>query len=259
MAESPSIQYGRCHIKGEPKHDSARRSPTIQRTSMSILSVEHLTKIYGDGDTAVRALDDVSFTVETGEFIAIVGSSGSGKSTLLHIIGGVDRPTSGSVYVQGQDIYRRTDEQLAVFRRREVGLIYQFYNLIPVLDVIENMTLPVLMDGRPVNQERLEQLTRALGLSGREHYMPSQLSGGQQQRVAVGRALMNSPAIVLADEPTGNLDSKNSAEVMRLLRDSNKRLKQTLVVITHDEDIALMADRVIAIEDGHLVSDNRRG
>lgn len=226
---------------------------------MSILSVEHLTKIYGDGDTAVRALDDVSFTVETGEFIAIVGSSGSGKSTLLHIIGGVDRPTSGSVYVQGQDIYRRTDEQLAVFRRREVGLIYQFYNLIPVLDVIENMTLPVLMDGRPVNQERLEQLTRTLGLSGREHYMPSQLSGGQQQRVAVGRALMNSPAIVLADEPTGNLDSKNSAEVMRLLRDSNKRLKQTLVVITHDEDIALMADRVIAIEDGHLVSDNRRG
>lgn len=226
---------------------------------MSMLSVEHLTKIYGDGDTAVRALDDVSFTVETGEFIAIVGSSGSGKSTLLHIIGGVDRPTSGSVYVQGQDIYRRTDEQLAVFRRREVGLIYQFYNLIPVLDVIENMTLPVLMDGRPVNQERLEQLTRALGLLGREHYMPSQLSGGQQQRVAVGRALMNSPAIVLADEPTGNLDSKNSAEVMRLLRDSNKRLKQTLVVITHDEDIALMADRVIVIEDGHLVSDNRRG
>ncbi|WP_415962842.1 ABC transporter ATP-binding protein [Collinsella tanakaei] len=225
---------------------------------MSILSVEHLTKIYGDGDTAVRALDDVSFTVETGEFIAIVGSSGSGKSTLLHIIGGVDRPTSGSVYVQGQDIYRRTDEQLAVFRRREVGLIYQFYNLIPVLDVIENMTLPVLMDGRPVNQERLEQLTRALGFSGREHYMPSQLSGGQQQRVAVGRALMNSPAIVLADEPTGNLDSKNSAEVMRLLRNSNKRLKQTLIVITHDEDIALMADRVIAIEDGHLVSDNRR-
>lgn len=226
---------------------------------MSILSVEHLTKIYGEGDTAVRALDDVSFTVEAGEFIAIVGSSGSGKSTLLHIIGGVDRPTSGSVYVQGQDIYRRTDEQLAVFRRREVGLIYQFYNLIPVLDVIENMTLPVLMDGRRVNQERLEQLTRTLGLSGREHYMPSQLSGGQQQRVAVGRALMNSPAIVLADEPTGNLDSKNSAEVMRLLRDSNKRLKQTLIVITHDEDIALMADRVIAIEDGHLVSDNRRG
>lgn len=226
---------------------------------MSILSVEHLTKIYGEGDTAVRALDDVSFTVEAGEFIAIVGSSGSGKSTLLHIIGGVDRPTSGSVYVQGQDIYRRTDEQLAVFRRREVGLIYQFYNLIPVLDVIENMTLPVLMDGRRVSQERLEQLTRALGLSGREHYMPSQLSGGQQQRVAVGRALMNSPAIVLADEPTGNLDSKNSAEVMRLLRDSNKRLKQTLIVITHDEDIALMADRVIAIEDGHLVSDNRRG
>lgn len=226
---------------------------------MSILSVEHLTKIYGDGDTAVRALDDVSFTVEAGEFIAIVGSSGSGKSTLLHIIGGVDRPTSGSVYVQGQDIYQRSDEQLAVFRRREVGLIYQFYNLIPILDVIENMTLPVLMDGRQVNQKRLEQLIGALGLSGRERYMPSQLSGGQQQRVAVGRALMNSPAIVLADEPTGNLDSKNSAEVMRLLRDSNKRLKQTLVVITHDEDIALMADRVIAIEDGRLVSDSRQG
>ena len=226
---------------------------------MSILSVEHLTKIYGDGDTAVRALDDVSFTVEAGEFIAIVGSSGSGKSTLLHIIGGVDRPTSGSVYVQGQDIYQRSDEQIAVFRRREVGLIYQFYNLIPILDVVENMTLPVLMDGRQVNQDRLEQLIRALGLSGREHYMSSQLSGGQQQRVAVGRALMNSPAIVLADEPTGNLDGKNSAEVMHLLRDSNKRLKQTLIVITHDEDIALMADRVIAIEDGRLVSDSHQG
>lgn len=226
---------------------------------MSILSVEHLTKIYGEGDTAVRALDDVSFTVEAGEFIAIVGSSGSGKSTLLHIIGGVDRPTSGSVSVQGQNVFDRNDAQLAVFRRREVGLIYQFYNLIPVLDVVENMTLPVLMDGRKVNSARLSQLIEALGLSGKERYLPSQLSGGQQQRVAVGRALMNSPAIVLADEPTGNLDSKNSAEVMRLLRDSNKRLKQTLIVITHDEDIALMADRVIAIEDGRLVSDSRRG
>lgn len=226
---------------------------------MSILSVEHLTKIYGDGDTAVRALDDITFSVEAGEFIAIVGSSGSGKSTLLHAIGGVDRPTSGSVRVQGQDIYKRTDEQLAVFRRREVGLIYQFYNLIPVLDVIENITLPVLMDGRKVNQDRLNRLVTALGLTGREHYMPSQLSGGQQQRVAVGRALMNSPAIVLADEPTGNLDSRNSAEVMRLLRDSNRTLKQTLIVITHDEDIALMANRVIAIEDGRLVSDSRQG
>lgn len=226
---------------------------------MSILSVEHLTKIYGEGDTAVRALDDVSFNVEAGEFIAIVGSSGSGKSTLLHIIGGVDRPTSGSVSVQGQNVFDRNDAQLAVFRRREVGLIYQFYNLIPVLDVVENMTLPVLMDGRKVNSARLSQLIEALGLSGKERYLPSQLSGGQQQRVAVGRALMNSPAIVLADEPTGNLDSKNSAEVMRLLRDSNKRLKQTLIVITHDEDIALMADRVIAIEDGRLVSDSRRG
>lgn len=226
---------------------------------MSILSVEHLTKIYGEGDTAVRALDDVSFNVEAGEFIAIVGSSGSGKSTLLHIIGGVDRPTSGSVSVQGQNVFDRNDAQLAVFRRREVGLIYQFYNLIPVLDVVENMTLPVLMDGRKVNSARLSQLIEALGLSGKERHLPSQLSGGQQQRVAVGRALMNSPAIVLADEPTGNLDSKNSAEVMRLLRDSNKRLKQTLIVITHDEDIALMADRVIAIEDGRLVSDSRRG
>ena len=225
---------------------------------MNILSVEHLTKVYGKGDTAVRALDDVSFTVEAGDFVAIIGSSGSGKSTLLHLMGGVDRPTSGTVRLQGQDIFARSDEQLAVFRRREVGLVYQFYNLIPVLDVVENMTLPVLMDGRTVNEQRLAMLLKVLGLTGREHNLPNQLSGGQQQRVAIGRALMNAPAIVLADEPTGNLDSKNSAEIMALLRNSNRQLKQTLIVITHDEDIALMADRVIAIEDGWLVRDERR-
>ena len=225
---------------------------------MNILSIEHLTRVYGTGDTAVTALNDVSFTVEAGEFIAIIGSSGSGKSTLMHLMGGVDRPTSGTVRLQGQDIFARNDEQLAVFRRREVGLIYQFYNLIPVLNVVENMTLPVLMDGRSVNEQRLSALVRALGLTGREHCPPNQLSGGQQQRVAIGRALMNAPSVVLADEPTGNLDSKNSAEIMSLLRASNKKFKQTLIVITHDEDVALMADRVIAIEDGRIVRDERR-
>ena len=225
---------------------------------MNILSIEHLTRVYGTGDTAVTALNDVSLTVEAGEFIAIIGSSGSGKSTLMHLMGGVDRPTSGTVRLQGQDIFARNDEQLAVFRRREVGLIYQFYNLIPVLDVVENMTLPVLMDGRSVNEQRLSALVRALGLTGREHCLPNQLSGGQQQRVAIGRALMNAPSVVLADEPTGNLDSKNSAEIMSLLRASNKKFKQTLIVITHDEEIALMADRVIAIEDGRIVRDERR-
>ena len=225
---------------------------------MEILRVEHLTRIYGTGETAVTALDDVSFSVEAGEFIAIIGSSGSGKSTLMHLMGGVDRPTSGTVKLQGQDIFAGTDEQLAVFRRREVGLIYQFYNLIPVLNVVENMTLPVLMDGRSVNEQRLSALVPALGLAGREACLPNQLSGGQQQRVAIGRALMNAPSVVLADEPTGNLDSKNSAEIMGLLRGSNKKFKQTLIVITHDEDVALMADRVIAIEDGRIVSDERR-
>ena len=225
---------------------------------MNILSIEHLTREYGTGDTAVTALNDVSFTVEAGEFIAIIGSSGSGKSTLMQLMGGVDRPTSGTVRLQGQDIFARNDEQLAVFRRREVGLIYQFYNLIPVLNVVENMTLPVLMDGRSVNEQRLSALVRALGLTGREHCLPNQLSGGQQQRVAIGRALMNAPSVVLADEPTGNLDSKNSAEIMSLLRASNKKFKQTLIVITHDEDVALMADRVIAIEDGRIVRDERR-
>ena len=224
---------------------------------MEILRLDHLTKVYGSGDTAVRALDDVSLSVEAGEFVAIVGSSGSGKSTMLHMIGGVDRPTSGSVYLNGQDVFARSDEQLAVFRRREVGLVYQFYNLVPVLDVVENMTLPVLLDGRPVNQKRLENMLHVLGLEGREHHLSNQLSGGQQQRVAVGRALMNSPAIVLADEPTGNLDTKNSAEIMALLRKSNAQLGQTLIVITHDEDIALSADRVVTIEDGRVASDVR--
>ena len=225
---------------------------------MSLLEIDHLTKVYGTGDTTVRALDDVSLSVEAGEFVAIVGSSGSGKSTLLHLVGGVDRPTSGTVRLQGQDIFERDDEHLAIFRRREVGLVYQFYNLIPVLDVVENTTLPTLMDGREVNEARLAMLLHALRLEGREHALPNQLSGGQQQRVAIGRVLMNAPAIVLADEPTGNLDSRNSVEIMRLLRDSNRQLRQTLIVITHDEDIALMADRVIAIEDGRLVSDERR-
>ena len=224
---------------------------------MDILSVDHLTKVYGKGATATRALDDVSFSVAEGEFCAIVGSSGSGKSTLLHLMGGVDRPTSGTVRLNGEDIYARSDEQLAVFRRREVGLVYQFYNLIPVLNVVENITLPVALDGRPVNRERLATLLRTLGLEGREGALPNQLSGGQQQRAASGRALMNAPSVVLADEPTGNLDSRNSHEIMALLRASNKEMGQTLVVITHDEDIAATADRIIAIEDGRIARDER--
>ena len=224
---------------------------------MDILTIQHLTKVYGSGATATRALDDVSFSVAAGEFVAIVGSSGSGKSTLLHLMGGVDRPTSGSVFLNNNDVYARNDEELAVLRRREVGIVYQFYNLIPVLDVVENMTLPVALDGRPVNQERLTELVRALGLQGREHHLPNQLSGGQQQRVAIGRALMNAPSILLADEPTGNLVTRTSREIMGILRESNTRLGQTLVVITHDEDIALTADRVIAIEDGRIARDER--
>ncbi len=224
---------------------------------MDILSVDHLTKVYGKGATATRALDDVSFSVAEGEFCAIVGSSGSGKSTLLHLMGGVDRPTSGTVRLNGEDIYARSDEQLAVFRRREVGLVYQFYNLIPVLNVVENITLPVALDGRPVNRERLATLLRTLGLEGREGALPNQLSGGQQQRAAIGRALMNAPSVVLADEPTGNLDSRNSHEIMALLRASSKEMGQTLVVITHDEDIAATADRIIAIEDGRIARDER--
>ena len=224
---------------------------------MDILTVENLSKVYGQGEAATRALDDVSFSIAEGEFCAIVGSSGSGKSTLLHLMGGVDRPTSGTVRLNGEDIYARSDEQLAVFRRREVGLVYQFYNLIPVLNVVENITLPVALDGRPVNRERLAALLRTLGLEGRENALPNQLSGGQQQRVAIGRALMNAPSVVLADEPTGNLDSRNSSEIMALLRASNKEMGQTLVVITHDEDIAATADRIIAIEDGRIARDER--
>ncbi len=222
---------------------------------MDILNIQHLTKVYGKGDCATRALDDVTLSVPEGQFLAIVGSSGSGKSTLLHLMGGVDRPTSGSVYLAGNDVYSRNDEQLAVLRRREVGIVYQFFNLIPTLTVLENMTLPVALDGRPVNEGRLRELVKTLGLEGREDHLPSQLSGGQQQRVAIGRALMNSPAVLLADEPTGNLDSRTSAEIMAILRDANKRLGQTLAVITHDESIALTADRIVAVEDGHIVRD----
>ena len=224
---------------------------------MEILKIEHLSKVYGEGENAVRAVDDVSFTVEKGEFLAIIGPSGSGKSTLLHILGGVDRPTGGKVYMNGQDVYAQDEEALAVFRRRQVGLIYQFYNLIPVLDVVENMTLPVLMDGRRVNNERLEELLATLGLTARRKNLPNQLSGGQQQRVSIGRALMNAPAVVLADEPTGNLDSRNSQEIVELLKQSNRKYGQTLIIITHDENIALPADRVIAIEDGKIVRDEK--
>ena len=222
---------------------------------MEILKVEDLTKVYGSGANEVRALDHVSFTVKKGEFTAIVGSSGSGKSTLLHLIGGVDTPTSGKVYVDGTDVYAQNEDALAVFRRRQVGLIYQFYNLIPVLSVRENITLPVLMDGRDVNEERVEELPSVLKLKRRENHLPNQLSGGQQQRVSIGRALMNAPALLLADEPTGNLDSKNSREIMQLLRYSNEKYHQTMLVITHDEDIALQADRILSLEDGRIVRD----
>ena len=224
---------------------------------MELLKIENLTKVYGSGENEVRALDGVSFSVEKGEFLAIIGPSGSGKSTLLHILGGVDRPTSGKVWLDGQDVYAQDEEQLAIFRRRQVGLIYQFYNLIPVLNVVENMTLPVLLDGRKVNVERLNELVETLGLSERKNNLPNQLSGGQQQRVSIGRALMNAPAVVLADEPTGNLDSRNSQEIVELLRQSNVKYKQTLIVITHDDSIALQADRIIAIEDGRIVRDER--
>lgn len=225
---------------------------------MEILRTEDLTRIYGEGNNQTVALDHVSFSVDKGEFVAIVGSSGSGKSTLLHLLGAVDRPTSGKVYLNGQDVYANNEDQLAVFRRREVGIIYQFYNLIPVLNVVENMTLPVLMDGRKVDQNRLDELLRILQMSNRKYSLPNQLSGGQQQRVSIGRALMNMPAIVLADEPTGNLDSKNSQEIVSLLKYSNRAYEQTLIMITHDENIALQADRIMTIEDGRIVSDVRR-
>ena len=222
---------------------------------MEILRVENLTKVYGKGENEVRALDGVSFSVEKGEFVAIIGPSGSGKSTLLHILGAVDEPSSGKVFMDGKDVFKQNEEQLAIFRRRQVGLVYQFYNLIPVLDVVENITLPVQLDGRKVNRERLREMVALSGLHGREKHLPNQLSGGQQQRVSIGRALMNSPSVVLADEPTGNLDSKNSQEIMELLKKSNKKYNQTLIMITHDENIALQADRIIAIEDGHITRD----
>lgn len=222
---------------------------------MEILRVENLSKIYGKAETEVKALDNVSFSIEKGQFVAIIGPSGSGKSTLLHILGGVDKPTSGKVFVDGCDVYAQNDEQLAIFRRRQVGLIYQFYNLIPVLNVTENITLPVLMDGQKVNEERLAELLQVLKLEERQKHLPNQLSGGQQQRVSIGRALMNAPAVVLADEPTGNLDSKNSQEIVELLKLSNKKYNQTLIMITHDENIALQADRIIAIEDGKIIRD----
>ena len=220
-----------------------------------MIQVEHLSKVYGKGENEVVALNDVSFSVKKGEFVAIIGPSGSGKSTLLHILGGVDRPTKGKVYFDGVDVYQQKEDQLAIFRRRQVGLIYQFYNLIPILNVVENMTLPVLMDGREVNQEFLTELVATLGLEGKEKKLPNELSGGQQQRTSIGRALMTAPLVVLADEPTGNLDSKNSQEIIQLLKASNKKYNQTLIVITHDENIALQADRIIAIEDGGITRD----
>ena len=224
---------------------------------MEILRVENLCKTYGKGKNEVKALDHISFSVNKGEFIAIIGPSGSGKSTLLHLLGGVDKPTSGKVFMNDQDVYVQNDEQLAIFRRRQVGLIYQFYNLIPILNVVENITLPLKLDGQKVNEERVNELLELLGLAERKKHLPSQLSGGQQQRVSIGRALINAPALVLADEPTGNLDSKSSQEIIGLLKHSNKKYGQTLIVITHDENIALQADRIIRIADGHIVSDER--
>lgn len=222
---------------------------------MEILRVEDLTKIYGKGETAVTALDHVSFTVEKGEFVAIIGPSGSGKSTLLHMLGGVDTPTSGKVYIDGTDIYSLNESKLAIFRRRQIGLIYQFYNLIPVLNVEENITLPLLLDDRRVKKEDLHELIAILGVGDRLEHLPNQLSGGQQQRVSIGRALVNNPAIVLADEPTGNLDSRNSEEIISLLKLYNQKYNQTLIIITHDEKIALQANRIISIEDGKIAKD----
>lgn len=224
---------------------------------MEFLKVENLCKVYGKGENQVTALDHVSLTIEKGEFTAIIGSSGSGKSTLLHSIGGVDVPTSGKVYLDGHDVYAQSNEKLAIFRRRQVGLIYQFHNLIPTLNVVENITLPILMDKRKVNEERLNELLELLGLQHRRTHLPNQLSGGQQQRVSIGRALMNAPAVMLADEPTGSLDSRNGHEIINLLKLSNQKYRQTLIVVTHDENIALQADRIIGISDGKVVRDER--
>lgn len=225
---------------------------------MEFLKIENLCKVYGKGENQVTALDNVSLTIEKGEFTAIIGSSGSGKSTLLHIIGGVDVPTSGKVYLDGQDVYAQSNEKLAIFRRRQVGLIYQFHNLIPTLNVVENITLPILMDKRKVNEECLNDLLNLLGLKDRKTHLPNQLSGGQQQRVSIGRALMNTPAVMLADEPTGSLDSRNGHEIINLLKLSNKKYRQTLIIVTHDENIALQADRIICIADGKVTRDERR-
>lgn len=225
---------------------------------MEFLKVENLYKVYGRGENQVVALDNVSLTIEKGEFTAIIGSSGSGKSTLLHAIAGVDTPTSGKIYLDGQDVYAGSNEKLSIFRRRQVGLIYQFHNLIPTLNVVENITLPILMDRRKVNEKRLNELLELLGLKERQTHLPNELSGGQQQRVAIGRALMNAPAVMLADEPTGSLDSRNGQEIIRLLKESNKKYGQTLILVTHDENIALQADRIITIADGKVVRDERQ-
>jgi len=224
---------------------------------MEILKVEHLVKKYGKGDNVVNAVNDVSFTVEKGEFVAIVGASGSGKSTLLHLLGGVDRPTSGRVYIDGKDIYSLNNDNLAIFRRRQIGIIYQFYNLIPILNVKENITLPCDLDGQKIEKERLDELVKTLGLENRVNHLPNQLSGGQQQRVSIGRAMINNPAIMLADEPTGNLDSKASEEIVSLLKLSNKKYNQTVIIITHDMEIAKQAERVITIEDGKIIKDEK--
>ena len=226
---------------------------------MELLKVENLCKIYGKGENEVRAVDDVSFSVPKGQMVAIVGASGSGKSTLLHMIGAVDRPTSGKIFLDGQDVFRQNNRELAIFRRRQVGLIYQFYNLIPVLTAEENITLPMLMDGRKPDKEHLEKILDMLGLKERRDHLPSQMSGGQQQRVSIGRAIFTSPQVILADEPTGNLDSKNSAEIMELFRRSNHELKQTIIIITHDENIAEQCDRVIVLSDGKIISDETNG
>lgn len=223
---------------------------------MEILKVKNLTKIYGKGDTRVVALDDVSFSVNQGEFVAIVGASGSGKSTLLHLIGGVDRPTRGKVFINGEDIYQMDDDTLAIFRRRQIGLIYQFYNLIPILNVEENILLPLELDNRDIDEDELDNLMKTLGLEKRRNHLPNELSGGQQQRTSIGRAMITHPAIILADEPTGNLDSKASDEIIELLKISNKKFKQTIVMITHNLEIAAMADRIIKIEDGHIVEED---
>ncbi len=224
---------------------------------MEILKVKNLSKTYGKGENKIKAVDDISFSVEKGDFVAIVGASGSGKSTLLHLLGGVDRPTSGKVYIDGVDIYAMDNDALAIFRRRQVGLIYQFYNLIPILDVEENITLPAKLDGQNVDNKHLKDLLETLGLENRKKHLPNELSGGQQQRVSIGRAIINNPALVLADEPTGNLDSKASDEIISLLKKSNEKYNQTIIVITHDLEIAAMANRIITIEDGKIISDVR--